>query len=101
MSRDDAAHSVDIAALAKVVRAHSSTTRLVVDNTFATPVLQRPLEQGATLVLHSGTKFLGGHGDVIAGIPIGIFKALPALCREHLPGEGWQSLGFLFEQGMD
>jgi methionine-gamma-lyase len=41
---------------------------VVVDSTFMTPVLQRPLELGATLVLHSATKFLGGHGDVIAGI---------------------------------
>lgn len=41
---------------------------VLVDNTFATPVLQRPLEHGATYVLHSATKFLGGHGDVIAGL---------------------------------
>lgn len=41
---------------------------LVVDSTFMTPVLQRPLEHGAALVLHSATKFLGGHGDVIAGV---------------------------------
>jgi methionine-gamma-lyase len=41
---------------------------VVVDSTFMTPVLQRPLELGATMVLHSATKFLGGHGDVIAGI---------------------------------
>ena len=41
---------------------------VVVDSTFMTPVLQRPLGLGATLVLHSATKFLGGHGDVIAGI---------------------------------
>jgi hypothetical protein len=40
-------------------------------------------------------------GDRLAGIPIGIFKALPALCRDHLPGEGWQSLGFIFEDGME
>lgn len=40
---------------------------LLVDNTFATPVLQRPLEFGASIVLHSATKFLGGHGDVLAG----------------------------------
>ena len=40
-------------------------------------------------------------GDQLFGIPIGIFNALPQLCREHLPGEGWQSLGFLFEPGMD
>ncbi|WP_026426020.1 trans-sulfuration enzyme family protein [Actinokineospora inagensis] len=41
---------------------------VVVDNTFATPVLQRPIEYGATLVLHSATKYLGGHGDVIGGV---------------------------------
>jgi methionine-gamma-lyase len=40
---------------------------LLVDNTFATPVLQQPVAQGATLVLHSATKYLGGHGDVLAG----------------------------------
>jgi methionine-gamma-lyase len=41
---------------------------LLVDNTLATPVLRRPAEQGATLVLHSATKFLGGHGDVLGGV---------------------------------
>lgn len=44
---------------------------VLVDSTFMTPVLQRPVEHGATLVLHSGTKFLGGHGDVIAGVVCG------------------------------
>ena len=41
---------------------------VLVDNTFATPVLQNPAAHGATLVLHSGTKYLGGHGDVVAGV---------------------------------
>lgn len=41
---------------------------LLADNTFATPVLQRPAEQGARLVLHSATKYLGGHGDVMGGV---------------------------------
>jgi methionine-gamma-lyase len=41
---------------------------VLVDNTFATPVLQNPLDHGASLVLHSATKYLGGHGDVVAGI---------------------------------
>jgi methionine-gamma-lyase len=41
---------------------------VMVDSTFATPVLQKPAEHGATIVLHSGTKFLGGHGDVMAGV---------------------------------
>jgi len=44
---------------------------VLVDSTFATPVLQRPLEQGAALVIHSATKFLGGHGDVLAGVVVG------------------------------
>lgn len=41
---------------------------VLVDNTFATPVLQRPIEHGATLVLHSATKYIGGHGDVMGGV---------------------------------
>lgn len=41
---------------------------VLVDNTFATPILQNPIKHGATLVLHSATKFLGGHGDVLAGL---------------------------------
>ncbi len=47
--------------------AHRQGVRVVVDNTFATPVLQRPLALGADLVLHSTTKYLNGHGDVIGG----------------------------------
>lgn len=54
---------VDIAAAVAV----SHDVPVLVDNTFATPVLQNPLDHGATLVLHSATKFLGGHGDVVAG----------------------------------
>ncbi|WP_236629161.1 aminotransferase class I/II-fold pyridoxal phosphate-dependent enzyme, partial [Cryobacterium roopkundense] len=45
----------------------AGTVPVLVDNTFATPVLQRPLELGATLVLHSATKYLGGHGDAMGG----------------------------------
>ncbi|MGH3785870.1 MAG: cystathionine gamma-synthase [Pseudonocardiaceae bacterium] len=55
----------DIAALAGI--AHESGARLVVDNTFATPYLQAPLALGADVVLHSTTKYLGGHSDVIGG----------------------------------
>ena len=40
-------------------------------------------------------------GDRLIGIPIGIFNALPALCRDYLPGDGWASLGFIYEPGMD
>ncbi|WOC11361.1 cystathionine gamma-synthase [Gordonia sp. MP11Mi] len=55
----------DIAKLADV--AHAGGARLVVDNTFATPYLQQPLGLGADVVLHSTTKYLGGHSDVVGG----------------------------------
>jgi cystathionine gamma-synthase len=56
---------VDIAGLADL--AHARGARVVVDNTFATPYLQQPLALGADVVLHSATKYLGGHSDVIGG----------------------------------
>src|SRR5579872_6194217 len=56
---------VDIAALARIT--HPRGITLVVDNTFATPALQRPLDLGADLVVHSTTKYLNGHSDVIGG----------------------------------
>ncbi|MGY5882828.1 cystathionine gamma-synthase [Modestobacter lacusdianchii] len=55
----------DIAALAEI--AHASNTLLVVDNTFASPYLQQPLTLGADVVVHSTTKYLGGHSDVVGG----------------------------------
>ncbi len=57
---------VDIAAVAAVV-ARRPEARLVVDNTFATPYLQQPLAHGAHIVVHSTTKYLGGHSDVVGG----------------------------------
>ncbi|MBO9717985.1 MAG: aminotransferase class V-fold PLP-dependent enzyme [Pseudoxanthomonas sp.] len=56
----------DIAALAQI--AHAAGARLLVDGTFAPPVLQQPLALGADIVLHSATKYLGGHGDVMGGV---------------------------------
>ena len=56
---------VDIQSAAEA--AHATGTLLVVDNTFATPYLQRPLELGADIVVHSTTKYLGGHSDVVGG----------------------------------
>jgi cystathionine gamma-lyase len=55
----------DIAAVSALAKQHGA--RVVVDNTFASPVFQRPLERGADLVLHSTTKYLGGHSDLIGG----------------------------------
>jgi len=59
----------DIAAVAGI--AHQAGVPLVVDSTFATPVFQRPLALGADFVLHSMTKYLGGHGDALGGIVVG------------------------------
>ena len=56
----------DIAAIAKIAHAHKIP--LVVDNTFATPYLLRPIEYGADIVVHSATKFIGGHGTTIGGV---------------------------------
>ena len=60
---------IDIAAVAKLAHAH--TTGVVVDNTFATPFLQQPLGLGADLSVHSSTKYLGGHSDVVGGFVAG------------------------------
>lgn len=57
----------DIRAVAEIVHSHANKPLLVVDNTFATPYLQRPLELGADIVIHSMTKYLGGHSDVLGG----------------------------------
>ncbi|HEX6269386.1 MAG TPA: cystathionine gamma-synthase, partial [Anaerolineales bacterium] len=57
----------DIRAVSEMVHSHENKPLLVVDNTFATPYLQRPLELGADIVVHSMTKYLGGHSDVVGG----------------------------------
>jgi len=59
---------VDIAAVAAIARARGIL--LVVDNTFATPWIQRPLELGADIVMHSATKFLNGHSDMVGGVAV-------------------------------
>lgn len=59
---------VDIAALARL--AHARGALVVVDNTFATPMLQRPLTLGADVVVHSTTKFINGHSDVLGGVVV-------------------------------
>jgi methionine-gamma-lyase len=60
---------IDIARIAGI--AHEAGATVAVDNTFASPVLQRPLEHGADVVVHSATKYLGGHGDLLGGITVG------------------------------
>jgi methionine-gamma-lyase len=60
---------LDIRVLAEIAHAHGAL--LAVDSTFTSPYLARPLEDGADLVVHSATKYIGGHGDLIAGLVIG------------------------------
>jgi cystathionine gamma-synthase len=91
---------VDIAAVAKI--AHQAGAIVVVDNTWGTPVLQRPLELGADIVMHSTTKYLGGHSDVLGGALIarseseGLFTKIRAIQRAGgavpSPFECWLTL---------
>ena len=60
---------IDISACAEIAKKHKIP--LVVDNTFCTPYFQQPLELGASVVVHSATKYIGGHGDTVAGVVIG------------------------------
>ncbi|MBR7835858.1 cystathionine gamma-synthase, partial [Actinospica durhamensis] len=71
----------DIAALAEI--AHSAGALLVVDNTFATPYLQQPLALGADVVVHSTTKYIGGHSDVVGGALIAADDDLGARLAFH------------------
>ncbi|MCS7022368.1 MAG: cystathionine gamma-synthase [Gemmataceae bacterium] len=67
-------HILDIAAIAEVAHRHGAL--LAVDNTFASPYLQQPLRLGADLVVHSTTKYLGGHSDVVGGCVVGSRQVL-------------------------
>jgi len=66
----------DIEAIAKIAKAHGCL--LCVDNTFASPALQKPLKLGADIVVHSATKYLGGHSDLIAGLVVAKDKEIGA-----------------------
>jgi cystathionine gamma-synthase len=75
----------DFPALASICK--KTGTRFIVDATFATPVLVRPLDYGADIVLHSATKYLGGHGDVGAGVAAGSATHIDSI-RKHLIRNG-------------
>ncbi len=62
---------IDIELISKTAHEYNSDIKVIVDNTFCTPYLSRPLEHGADVVVHSATKYLNGHGDVIAGMAAG------------------------------
>jgi cystathionine gamma-synthase len=88
----------DIAAIADAARA--ACALLAVDNTFSTPILQRPLDLGADMVVHSATKLLSGHSDVVLGVAVtrddDLFDRMQARRRRHgsIPGpmETWLAL---------
>jgi methionine-gamma-lyase len=73
---------LDIGALAALARAHGLPTML--DNTFASPALQQPLALGVTVVVHSATKYLCGHGDAMGGIVVGPKAYIDELRHEYL-----------------
>jgi methionine-gamma-lyase len=83
--------------------AHSYMLQVIVDNTFMTPYLQRPLELGADLVVHSATKYLNGHGDVIAGFVVGRSEDIHYI-RKNIVGDLGQVLNawdsFLILRGL-
>jgi methionine-gamma-lyase len=90
----------DLTAVSAVARSHDLLT--IVDNTFATPYNQRPLELGVDLALHSATKYLAGHSDVVAGVIAGDAEKIERLWRTHVwlggvlhPMEAW-----LLERGL-
>jgi cystathionine gamma-synthase len=72
---------VDLKRLTRIAKKHGLKT--LIDSTFVTPINQRPLEFGVDLVLHSATKYLGGHNDLLAGVVVGS-QSLISLIRENL-----------------
>lgn len=73
----------DVAALAALGRKHGALS--VIDNSWASPIFQRPLELGVDIVLHSASKYLGGHSDVVAGVVTGSKTLIDRIRTETLP----------------
>ncbi len=80
----------DLAELAALARQAGATT--IADNSWASPILQRPLELGVDLVVHSASKYLGGHSDVVAGVVAGERRAVGTDRASHLPVSRRQAL---------
>lgn len=105
----------DIAAVAEVIAAANSAAKLVVDNTFASPYLQQPLQLGADVVLHSTTKYIGGHSDVVGGVIVtndaaldeqfyflqGSIGAIPSVFDAYLTARGVKTLAVRMERHCD
>lgn len=77
---------IDIAGCVEIAKRHG--IKLVVDNTFATPYLQQPLKMGADLVMHSATKYIGGHGDCVSGVAMGSNELIESLRKNTLVDTG-------------
>lgn len=92
---------LDLKQIAKI--ANSRGIPLIVDNTFMTPYLQRPLELGADVVVHSATKYLNGHGDVVAGVVVASSQVIEFI-RKRIAGDLGQNLNawesFLILRGL-
>ncbi len=73
---------IDIEKCSKIAKKHHIP--LVIDNTFSTPYFQKPLQLGANIIVHSATKYIGGHGDTVAGIIIGKKEFMNELRAEYL-----------------
>jgi cystathionine beta-lyase len=91
---------VDIRRAVAIAKAHGLTT--LIDNTFATPINQRPIELGVDIVLHSGTKYMAGHSDLIAGVAAGSEKHMQQIweARTTLGGTMDPQGAFLLLRGL-
>lgn len=91
---------LDLPRMVDIARAHNVTT--VIDSTFATPVNLRPLDYGADLVIHSATKFLGGHNDLLAGTVVGPGRLLSQIeeARKVLGGVAGPHDAYLLLRGL-
>ncbi|MET0556420.1 MAG: aminotransferase class I/II-fold pyridoxal phosphate-dependent enzyme [Vicinamibacteria bacterium] len=90
----------DLEGVVRFARAHGLVS--IIDNTFATPVNFRPLEHGFDLVLHSATKYLNGHSDLVAGVVIGSAKLVEQVRHKliHLGGSADPHACFLLQRGV-
>lgn len=79
---------IDIEETCKIIKSKNEDIKVIVDNTFMTPFLQRPIELGADIVVHSATKYIGGHGDVIAGIVVGSSEDIEKIAFPYLKDFG-------------
>jgi cystathionine gamma-synthase len=91
---------MDLRALTELAHRHS--VKACIDSTFASPVNQRPLDYGVDLVLHSATKYLGGHNDLLAGVVVGTRRLVPMIRQAMwvMGGVADPHVGFLLNRGL-